>query len=205
MARLAAGEPNRNKTEDVVEARGRLWRAAGLLLGLPALALPLVAGAALVRTGDAEAQFVATGPAGLRINGKTHDLQVADSGAVLKVSVPLANLKTGIELRDRHLREKYLQVAQHPQAVLEVQRAAIKHPASGGSVTAEADGTLLLHGQTKPVRFKYTAQRDGSRIRVEGSLRIDIRNHGIEVPSYMGLKVKPEVDAGAKFYVAEGK
>jgi polyisoprenoid-binding protein YceI len=176
-----------------------------LRVTLAALALPLAAAAALVRTGDAEVQFVATGPAGLRINGKSYDLQVADSGAAVKVTVPLAGLKTGIELRDRHLREKYLHVAQHPHAVLEVPRAAIKHPAAGGSVTAEADGTLTLHGQAKPVRFKYTAQHHGARIRVEGSLRIDIRNHGIEVPSYMGLKVKPEVDAGAKFYVAEAK
>jgi hypothetical protein len=183
----------------------RLWRSAWLPVTLTALALPFVAQAALVRTGDAEVHFVATGPAGLRINGKSYDLQVSDSGAVLRLTIPLAGLKTGIDLRDRHLREKYLHVGQYPNAVLEVQRAAIKQPPAGGSVTAEADGSLTLHGQTKPVRFKYTAQHEGGRIKVEGGLRIDIRNFGVPEPNYLGLKVKPEVDAGARFYVTEGK
>ena len=185
--------------------RHRLWRTVGLLALLAALALPFVAQAALVRTGDAEVHFVATGPAGLRISGKGYDLQVNDSGAVIRVTIPLASLKTGIDLRDRHLKEKYLQVSQYPNAVLEVQRASIKQPPPGGNVSAEADGNLTLHGTTKPVRFKYTAQHEGGRVKVDGSLRIDVRNFGIQEPNYLGLKVKPEVDAGARFYVAEGK
>ena len=183
----------------------RLWSTISLLPLLAALALPFAAQAALVRTGDAEVHFVATGPAGLRINGKGYDLQVSDSGAVIKLTIPLAGLKTGIELRDRHLKEKCLHVTQHPNAVLEVQRASIKQPPSGGSVSAEVDGTLTLHGTTKPIRFKYAAQHEGGRIKVEGGLRIDIRAFGIPEPNYLGLKVKPEVDAGARFYVAEGK
>jgi hypothetical protein len=183
----------------------RMRRNVRLLISLIALALPVVAQAALVRTGDAEIHFVATGPAGLRIAGKSYDLQVSDSGPAVRLTIPLAGLKTGIELRDRHLKEKYLHVGQYPNAVLEVQRAAIKAPPAGGSVTAEADGSLTLHGQTKPVRFKYTAQHEGGRIKVEGGLRIDVRNFGIPEPNYLGLKVKPEVDAGARFFVAEAK
>jgi len=62
-------------------------------------------------------------------------------------------------------------------------------------VTGEADGTLLLHGKSKSIRFKYTAQHEGVRIKVEGGMRIDIRDFGMAVPEYLGLKVKPEVDA----------
>ena len=180
----------------------RAWRA---LVAIAALMSPIVAHAMLARTGDAAAHFTATGPGGLRILGKTGELQVADSGSTLKVTVPAASLRTGIDLRDRHLREKYLQAAQYPNIQLEAQRSALKQPPAGGSVTAEADGTLSMHGKSKTVRFKYTAQHEGGRIKVEGALRIDIRDFGIEVPSYLGLKVKPEVDAGARFYVTEGK
>lgn len=186
-------------------SRHRSWRVGRSLIAAAALALPFVAQASLVRMGDAAVQFTAIGPGGLRIGGRSGDLQVTDTGAAIKVTVPLAGLKTGIDLRDRHMKEKYLHVAQYPNAVLEVQRAALKQPAAGGSVTAEVDGTLLLHGVTKPVHFKYAAKHEGGRIRVDGGLRIDIRNHGIEVPSYMGLKVKPEVEAGAQFYLGESK
>jgi polyisoprenoid-binding protein YceI len=176
-----------------------------LLAAAAAFTLPFAARAALVRTGNASVVFVATGPGGLRIVGKSGELQVADSGAALKITAPLGNLKTGIDLRDRHLRDKYLHVRQHPNAVLEVQRGALKHPTGGGSVASEADGTLTLHGKAKSIRFKYSARHEGGRIKVEGGFRIDIRDFGIEVPSYLGLKVKPEVDANAQFYVTEGK
>jgi polyisoprenoid-binding protein YceI len=189
-----------------VKTRRRLLRPARWAFAAVAVAaLPFVAQAALVRTGDALVQFTAVGPGGLRIVGKSGELQVSDAGPTLKLIVPLGGLKTGIELRDRHLRDKYLQVGQYPNAQLEVQRAALKQPAAGASVTAEAEGTLLLHGKSKPVRLKYTAQHEGARIKVEGGLRIDMRDFGIPVPDYMGLKVKPEVDAGARFYVSEGK
>ena len=180
----------------------RAWCA---LVAIAALMSPIVAHAMLARTGDAAVHFTATGPAGLRITGKSGELQVADAGSTLRITVPAASLKTGIELRDRHLRDKYLQAAQYPTIRLEAQRAVLKQPPTGGSVTAEADGTLSMHGKSKTVRFKYTARHEGGRIRVEGALRIDIRDFGIEVPSYLGLKVKPEVDAGARFYVTEGR
>ena len=183
----------------------RVQHVVWAMASLAALALPFVAHAALVRTGDAIAQFTAVGPGGLRIVGKTGELQVSDGGATLKITVPLAGLKTGIELRDSHLKDKYLHVGQYPKAELEVQRGAIKTPGPGASVTAEADGRFTLHGRSKQVRFKYTAQHEGSRIKVEGGMRIDIRDFGLEIPSYMGLKVKPEVDAGARFYVTERK
>lgn len=180
-------------------------RARGASLVIAALALPLVAHAAYVRTGDAIVEFVAVGPGGLRIVGKTGDLQVTDAGAAIKVTVPLAGLKTGIDTRDNHLREKYLHVRQHPTAELEVPRAALKLPAAGGTVTDETDGTLRLHGVARKVRFKYTLRHEGGRIKVEGGFRIDIRDFGMEIPSYMGLKVRPQVDAGAHFYVTEGR
>jgi polyisoprenoid-binding protein YceI len=186
-----------------VSPRRPLPRARNAYVALLALALPLAAYGALQRTGDAIVQFVALGPGGLRIVGKSAELTVADRGATLVVSSPLAALRTGIALRDRHLREKYLQVAQYPTITLEVARSALKWPAPGATVSDEANGTLRLHGRTKAIRFKYTAHNDAGRIKVSGGFRIDIRDFGMEVPSYLGLKVKPQVDAGAEFSVVD--
>ena len=68
----------------------------------------------------------------------------------MKVSVPLASMKTGISIRDKHMHEKYLQTPNFPSADLQVPRASLKIPAAGGNVAQDAAGTLTLHGKSKP-------------------------------------------------------
>src|SRR5215472_13064147 len=93
---------------------------AALLLVFPFLA------AATKVTGESSAGFHGRGPGGFSVDGKTNQLRVEDDGTTLKVTVPLASLQTGIGLRDRHMREKYLQVDKFPDAVLQVPWASVK-------------------------------------------------------------------------------
>ena len=87
---------------------------AALLIGVPLLV------AATRLTGEPAAGFHGRGPGGFGVDGKTHQLRIEDDGTTLKITVPLAGLQTGIGLRDKHMREKYLQVDKYPDAVLEV-------------------------------------------------------------------------------------
>lgn len=148
-------------------------------------------------------QFNAAGPAGMAIVGKTTDLQVADDGQNVTVTVGLSSLSTGIGLRDKHMKEKYLQVQTYPTADLVVPRASLKVP-SGGAVNASAQGTMKIHGKAKPVTFTYTAKPDGGKITVSGSVRVNVQDYGIEIPSYMGVTVKPDVDVSVQFTTADG-
>ena len=72
-------------------------------------ALPAAATAGLKARTPAQVSFIALGPAGLRIEGKSSDLQITDRPDALVVTVPLAKLETGISLRDHHMHEKYLE------------------------------------------------------------------------------------------------
>src|SRR5580698_6245660 len=72
---------------------------------------------------DAHVVFDAAGPAGLKIEGTTSDLNVAEDSGNVVITVPLANLTTGISLRDHHMRDKYLEVPKFPAAVLTIPRA----------------------------------------------------------------------------------
>jgi hypothetical protein len=71
--------------------------------------------AALSSASDAHVSFQASGPAGMKIEGTTPDLTVADDGTNVVVTVPLGNLNTGIALRDHHMKEKYLEVPKFPR------------------------------------------------------------------------------------------
>lgn len=94
--------------------------------------------------------------------------------------VPLADFKTGIDMRDKHMREKYLLTDKYPKAVLHI-ISATNH---------EWFGELTLKGKTKVVKGSYTLQKDGQ---LEAVFTITLDAYGIGVPSYLGVTVAKEV------------
>jgi polyisoprenoid-binding protein YceI len=171
-------------------------------LGLTAVVIAPVAHAALSAPTDSRVGFQASGPAGMKIEGSTSDLSIADQGDNVVLTVPLGNLSTGIGLRDRHMKDKYLEVPKYPTAVLTVARSALKLPATDDKVEGDARSTATIHGQTRPVSVHYDAKRLGTALSVHGTFHINMRDFGIEVPTYLGVTVKPDVDVTAEFRVA---
>jgi polyisoprenoid-binding protein YceI len=151
----------------------------------------------------ASATFDVAGPGGINIHGKTNDLSASESGGKVKVKVALGALNTGINLRDQHMRDTYLEVGKYPNAIVEVQRSKLKFPAKGASASAQAPGSMTIHGVTKPVTIDYTAKSRGDKISVDGSTKIDMRDYGIVVPKYLGVGVEPDVGINVSFKVVD--
>lgn len=168
-----------------------------LLALTAALTVSVAASAALEDAGDVEVRFLATGPAGMKINGDAPDLSAKEKDGKLTITVPVTNLKTGIGLRDKHLR-KYLETSQYPNATLEIDREKLTFPENDKTVNGSATGNFTLHGVTKPLKFKYRASRTGSDYHVQGLATIDIRDHKVEVPCYLRVCVDPEVKLKVK-------
>jgi polyisoprenoid-binding protein YceI len=152
--------------------------------------------------GKARASFTAKGPAGMRIVGTTSDLNVSDDSKTVFVTVSLKNLNTGIVLRDKHMREKYLEVDRFPDAVLSVERSSLKVP-TFSKVAADSKGEIKIHGKTKMVYIKYKAKKDGQTYTVTGSLWINIKDYGIPIPTFLGVTVKPDVEISVSFDVKD--
>jgi len=161
------------------------------------------ADAKLARTGTPQVAFHASGPAGMKIVGQTSDLDVDDQGAKIVIKVPLRNLTTGIALRDDHMRNKYLQIGSFPNAELSVDRASIRFPTGDGTSSGDTTGTMAIHGKTKNVSFHYNVARTGGSLHVGGTTKLDIRDYGIDVPSYLGVTVKPDIDVEVQFTATE--
>jgi hypothetical protein len=168
-----------------------------------AFVFPLAANAKLSNPNNSEVSFTALGPAGMKIVGTENEVKVLDNGPAIVVSVPLGKLQTGISIRDQHMR-KYLETEQFPMGELEVSRASLKIPRPGESVTADAVGTMRLHGKSKPTPFHYTVSRDGTRLKVSGTAHVNMPEFGIAVPSYLGITVKPDVEVATRFEVIDG-
>jgi polyisoprenoid-binding protein YceI len=163
-----------------------------------ALSFALAASADLASIGGADVQFRAIGPAGMKIDGTSEKLSASEADGKLKIVAPLTNLKTGIGLRDKHLRG-YLKTDKHPEATLVVERSKLKVPGDNQTVTGKARGDFTLNGVTKPIDFRYQAKRTGSDYHVQGLAKIDIRDFKVEVPCYLRVCVEPEVSISVKF------
>ena len=154
--------------------------------------------AGLSTVGGSDVQFLALGPAGMKINGNSSELAADEKDGKLTLTAPLTNLKTGIGLRDKHLRG-YLHTDSHPKATLIVDRSKLKAPAEGQTSEGTATGDFTLNGVTKPLKFKYKAKRTGSDYHVQGMSEVNIKNYGIEQPCYLGVCVDPTVKLKVAF------
>lgn len=176
----------------------------GVALAL-AFAVAIAPHHALAKLGNARnaavlARTTATGS--LRIEARTSELRVEeDPQGMVRIAVPLAGLDTGIALRNRHLREKYLQTDQYPNAELTVERGALAFPEPGQTTTRSLAGTMKLHGASRSVTFTYSARRDGAAYQVHGAVRININDYGVDTPQFLGVKVDPRVDVTIDFVV----
>jgi polyisoprenoid-binding protein YceI len=169
------------------------------------LALSLLVGASAAfagwsKSGASEIRFSARGTGGFSFTGTTPDLEVQDDGKLLTLTVPLKNLTTGIALRDRHMKENYLEVDKHPTTSLVVAFETLKLPAGAGPLKGEAKGRYTLRAVTKEVPFTYEGTCDATGLcQVKGELKLNITDYGIKVPSYLGITVKPDVVVHATF------
>lgn len=182
----------------------RMIIKSGFVAGLALLGAGywIPAAAALGTAGESKLVFKATGPAGLSFEGKNRDIAVKESGSNVVLTVKLDGFTTGIALRDRHMKEKYLETPKYPTATFEVDKSKLKFP-SGGSVSATTEGKLTLHGVTRPVKVTYRAEGDSKRAKVDGTAQLNMKDFKIEVPSYLGVTVKPNVNVEVQFGIVD--
>lgn len=178
-------------------------RSIALSFALTLTAVAAVASAKLARTGAAETTFKASGPAGMSIVGTSKDTSIVDDGTTVTITVNLANLSTGIDLRDRHTKEA-LETDKYPTTTLSVARSALKFPGDGGTTSGDTTGTMTLHGSKKNVSFHYDAKRSGATIDVTGSTRVNMSDFSMKPPSYLGVSVKDAVDVTTHFGATDG-
>lgn len=112
-----------------------------------------------------------------------------------EVVLDLATIDTGIELRNRHLRENYLEVAKgagFDKAVLSAIRVA-EADGEGFRGRSAFTATLLLHGVKGQVGGSAEIRAAGNGVRVEATFPLTLTDFGITPPEYMGVGVGSKV------------
>jgi len=114
----------------------------------------------------------------------------------------LTAIDTGIALRNKHLRENYLHTDKHPEAEIRITKLTDLKGKLDGSSNAKSvfEGTLNLHGVEKPIREgQYSIEGKG----VTAEFCIDLPDHDVEKPAFMGVKIVDKVYVTVKFEMGE--
>lgn len=158
------------------------------------------------RIRQARAQFVSSAPLET-INGVSNrasgtiSVNPANlSGASATVTVPVSSLRTGIDIRDEHLRGAgWLNASANPNITFEltgVEGASALSADTSHDVTLR--GRITINGVARDVRARGRVRWEptaegGERLRIRATFSVNLPRHGISVPAVMRLKVNDDV------------
>jgi len=157
------------------------------------------------------------------IDGTTNDVTgtiAADianpSASTVQIEVNLATLDTGLALRNRHMRERYVETGKYPLA--KFQSVSVSSPAGGVAANQPVEvtiaGDFTMHGVTKrvtaPVRIIVIPESDitrntrgpGDWIHATTTFKLKLSDFGIDVPDGF---VDDALDAKIDVFALAGK
>ena len=116
------------------------------------------------------------------------------------LEVDLASLDTGIGLRNRHMRDNYLQVGKFPFATF-AGHIVRTEQTSSGDFRVTASGGLTIHGVARPRELTCRVTPAGGGYRVVCDFEVLLTDHQIEIPKIMFLKLANEIRLELDFTV----
>jgi polyisoprenoid-binding protein YceI len=100
-------------------------------------------------------------------------------------TVDVSQLKSDQDKRDNKIRSIGLETDKYPQATFAapgpvgIPDEAVK----GSAATVDAEGSLMLHGQTKKVKIPLQIQRNGAQIKIVGTYQFAWSDFGMSAPN----------------------
>ena len=118
--------------------------------------------------------------------------------------VPLATLSTGIDMRDRHMRENYLHTSKHPYVSYKGEITGVERSA-GDTLTVNTKGQLDLHGHKKDYVVPCRIVLSPPGYAVAARFDIKLTDFDIEVPSLMFMKINEVIQVQVNVHVAPAR
>ncbi len=179
------------------------------------LALPAFAAGAKYRLpldGEkSKVEFLAVGnPSAIKIRGELKgnpkealkgELKLEDFKAKGKIVLKLDAFETGMALRDRHMREKYLETAKYPEATLEITDLRFPQSFAEESFSADSEpfkGNLSLREKTVPVAGTVSMKGSKENVEMKFDFPLKTTDYKIDTPSFMGVTVASDVSVTAE-------
>ena len=187
--------------------------AAVLLLCVSSLASAQARDFAIRNDGGSRIQFISDAPLETITGVSSHvtgsvNVNPANLTAMRgTVNVSIASIRTGIDLRDEHLRsDNWLDAGANPNATFVITRVeGASTLAPNTSTRVRIHGRFTLHGVTREItanaRMRLVPLNDelraahitGDVIRAQASFRVQLTDYNVSVPLPVRLKVANEI------------
>lgn len=115
------------------------------------------------------------------------------------LEVDLRTIDTGIGLRNRHMREDYLETDKYPMATFKgkITRA---NKISGNDYNVMVDGKMTIHGVTRPITVNGVLSSTGEGYRIKSNFELRLPDYNISVPSLMFMKISEVMKMELDFF-----
>lgn len=141
--------------------------------------------------------------------GVTGEISVADAtnpaSTTAKISVAVARMKTGNDMRDKHMQgAEWLNAATNPTISFEISAFELGK-VEGNRASGKAVGRFTLNGKavdkSVPVEIAYAP--DKNALKVTTKFKVSLKDHGVKGKGdIIGTKISPEVDVDCTLYAA---
>jgi polyisoprenoid-binding protein YceI len=109
------------------------------------------------------------------------------------LEIDAATLTTGIDLRDERMRKKHLETDRFPIILFTLSGLGRIEPVSGDRYSVILDGTLMLHGVSRPLTAQAIAHLSSTSFEVEGKVPLRLSAFQIPIPSFLFISMEDEV------------
>lgn len=155
-------------------------------------------------------EFLAIGnPTAVQIKGTTEEKKDALTGSfdvknlavTGQAKLDLDALDTGISLRNKHMKEKYLETEKFRYATLQLKTLKLPQAFVDGNFESKDEsfaGELTLHGVTRPLSGLVDIRREGSKLDMLFSFTLKVKEFQIASPTFMSITMADEVKVKAR-------
>jgi len=159
---------------------------------------------------EGKIEFLAIGnPGFLKINGhgegpkgSIHIEQNTMSG---ELSIDISTLDSGMSLRNKHMKEKYLEMDKFPQVKLFIKNQPLPRGWSLANKvvsSAKLKAELEMHGERQLIDVDYQIDQD---FKISARFNIKITDYKVSIPSFMGVTVTDVIELKVNTLVKEIK
>ncbi len=115
--------------------------------------------------------------------------------------VDLASLDTGIGLRNRHMRNNYLETEEFPFTSFAGRVTSLEGDGPG-SYRIVTRGTLAIHGIEREREIQCTAVSREARLRVRCAFQVTLSDHDVPIPKLMFMKIDEVMELDLDFFLS---
>lgn len=122
----------------------------------------------------------------------------------LYFEVNLDELDTGIGLRNRHMKENYLETFRYQYA--QFNGKIVKEEKESGKISkVSVEGEMFIHGVAKKLTVNGIIEKNKPSYKIQSEFTIKLSDYKIEVPSLMFMRINEEIKVVLDFYMIEKK